>query len=189
MSGSKFNYPWRNYHPQRVEVIGAALIGALFVAYFALLHVLDGRAESYFQRLRVSNPAHYLTLLRESEGFDAYLAEYRTLEGYADFRPAPPSFLVGRWTMRSGPVRLTPGTAPTECSDPVTLDYGLILQLETGGVALPVNYRIVGKTVELRANGNVIIPVRLISYGAQLDHIEFTPPGETTQVYAYLCGR
>ena len=29
----------------------------------------------------------------------------------------------------------------------------------------------------------------LIAYGARLDHLEFTPPGETRPVHAYLCGR
>lgn len=180
---------WRLYRPSRVEILsyGASVL-AIFL-YFAVLHVLDGRAETYFRELRESNPQLYLTQLRESRGFETYLETYRTMEGYDSFKPAAPSFLVGRWTMRPAPLRLTPGTAPNECSNPVTFDYGIILLLESGGGALPVTYEIENQSVLLKAAQIGTFTVNLVSYGADLDHIEFRPPGRTDIVYAYNCGR
>ncbi len=157
--------------------------------YFTILHVLDGRAETYFRDLRESNPPLYLTQLRESRGFEAYLEAYRDMNGYDAFKPAAPSFLVGRWTMRPQPLRLTPGTAPSECSAPVTFDYGIILMLESGGGALPVTYGIEGQNVLLKAANIDTFPIRLVSYGGQLDHIEFQPPGMTETRFAYRCGQ
>lgn len=189
MFGSNRNVQWRRYQLRRPVIVASVVIVALIGAYFAMLHVLDGRAERYFQRIRQTDPALYLTLLREGGGFGAYLAEYKTLEGYADFRPAPPSFLIGRWSMRDSTIRLPPGTAPSQCTNPVTFDYGLMMGPALGGADVQVEYRIVGDTVEMRLHSGQIIPIRLVSYGAELDHIEFTPPGEHAPVYAYQCGR
>lgn len=189
MKGSQVIERWRHFRPRRTDVLagGAATLACL--GYFGMLWVLDSSAEAYFEDLRQSNPALYLTQLRESEGFEAFLAEYRVLEGYETFHPSVPSFLVGRWTMRSAPIRLVPGTAPAECTDPVTFDYGLFLQVESGGVALAVNYLIEGNTVQMRTGNTGVVPIELVSYGAQLDHIVFVPPGATEPVDAYLCGR
>ncbi|HPD93692.1 MAG: hypothetical protein H6900_16860 [Rhodobacter sp.] len=175
--------------PRRVQILSAGVFLLAGVVYFGTLHAMDGRAEAYFRQLRQSDPALYLTQVREAQGFDTFLTEYRILNNYEDFHQAPPNFLVGRWTLRPEPIRLSPGTAPSECSDPVTLDYGLFLQLETGGVALPVSYRIEGKTVEMRIAPDSVVPIELVSYGAQLDHIAFTAPGRDAVSYGYLCGR
>lgn len=173
--------------PRQWLAVGGALVAV--AAYLLVLRSLDHRAESYFRDLRDSDPATYLIQLREAKGFAAYLPEYAEIEGFADYRPKPPSFLVGRWTMRDAPLRLTPDQAPAICSDPVTFDFGLFLTVESGGVALPVQYRLTGETVEMRTRGGAVFPIALVSYGAQLDHVEFTPPGRTAPVYAYLCGR
>lgn len=180
---------WPGFRPKRTQIVGSIVALAACIVYFGALHLLDGRAENYFRVLRQTNTPLYLTVLRQSQGFDAFLEEYSELEGYDSFRPLTPIFLVGRWTMRDAPMRLSPGTTPAECSNPLTLNYGLLLEHETGGVELPVQYRIVDKTVEIRNASLGILPVRLVSYGGQLDHIEFVPPGETETVYAYLCGR
>ena len=91
--------------------------------------------------------------------------------------------------MRDEPMRLSPGTTPTECSNPLTLNYGLLLEHDAGGLTLSVQYRINGKIVEVRNAATGIMPIHLVSYGGQLDHIEFVPPGESETVYGYLCGR
>ncbi|WP_146111545.1 hypothetical protein [Defluviimonas denitrificans] len=175
--------------PSRGEWIAAGATLAATLVYFLVLGALDRRAARYFEELRSSDPATYLVQLREAKGFSAYLPVYGELNGYGDYRPQPPVFLVGRWTMREEALRLTPGQAPEVCSDPVTFDFGLLLTVESGGVALPVQYRLNGETVEMRARNDAVFPIKLVSYGAQLDHIEFTPPGHTAPVLAYLCGR
>ena len=165
----------------------ALLLGV--VVYLVVLGVLDRRAEAYFLRLRTENPVPYLDQLRESRGFAAFLPAYRELNGFDSFRPQPPNFMVGRWTMRSETLRLVPGTAPDTCSDPVTFDYGLYLTVESGGVALPVQYRIAGDRVEMKSRDDAVFDIDLAIYGSQLDHVEFVPPGRSDKVYAYLCGR
>ncbi len=176
-------------HPTRTEWIatGASLFAV--IVYLLILRSLDHRAESYFQDLREGDPATYLTQLREAKGFAAYLPEYAELDGFGEYRPQPPSFLVGRWTMRTEMLRLTPGQAPATCINSATFDFGLFLTVESGGVALPVQYRLNGDVVEMRTRGDAVFPIKLVSYGAQLDHIQFTPPGHKVPVYAYLCGR
>ena len=157
--------------------VGIALIA--IAAYFLLLRHLDGRAEIYFRDLRENDPATYLTNLREAQGFEAYLAEYAVLEGFDEFRPQTPGFLVGRWTMRG----------PDTCSDPAVFEYGLYMSPEAARTSTPVQYRLEGTDVLMRDYSDRVYPISLIAYGAQLDHLEFTPPGRESPVYAYLCGR
>lgn len=167
--------------------VGIALIA--IAAYFLLLRHLDGRAEIYFRDLRENDPATYLTNLREAQGFETYLAEYAVLEGFDEFRPQTPGFLVGRWTMRESPLRLTPGQGPDVCSDPAVFEYGLYMSPEAAQTSIPVQYRLEGIDVLMRDYSDRVYPISLIAYGAQLDHLEFTPPGRKAPVYAYLCGR
>ena len=175
--------------PTRTEWIATLATLAAVLAYVLVLGMLDKRAARYFTELRDSDPASYLLQLRESRGFEAFLEEYTALRHLDTFQPQAPSFLVGRWSMRADILRLTPGQAPERCLNPATFDFGLFLTVETGGVALPVQYRIAGNEVEMRGPGDAIFPIRLVSYGAELDHIEFTPPGHDTPVNAYHCGR
>lgn len=178
----------RNW-PGRAQMLFYGICLVAIGLYFAVLHVLDGRAATYFQLLRQSDPELYLTQLRESRSFAAYVLEYREMEGYGTFQEAAPSFLVGRWTMRDEPLRLTPGTAPAQCSNPITFDYGILLLLQAGEGTRRVSYRIEDQTVQVKTDDMGTFPVELVSYGARLDHIEFTPPGMDKPVYAYNCGR
>lgn len=175
--------------PTRAEWLAGGATALAILVYFLVLGAMDGRAARYFEDLRTRDPATYLDQLRETKGFDAFLSEYAAIGGFAEFAPQTPNFLVGRWTMRPEPLRLTPGQAPAECTDPATFDYGLFLAVEGGGPALAVQYRIAGDTVEMRSGEGSVYPIRLVGYGANLDHVEFTPPGRTTPVFAYLCGR
>ena len=183
--------PLSSQTPQRLsqlEILSYTTILVLAVMYLGILHVLDGRAERYFQSLQNSNPELYLAQLRERRGFDAYLADYSRMEGFDSFKTEAPAFLTGRWSMRPQPVRMIPGTAPAECSNPVTFDYGLLLFRDSSGVSLPATYRISGDTVEIRNKTMGTLPVTLISYGSEIDHLEFVPPGKKDRVYAYRCG-
>jgi hypothetical protein len=177
----------RKVRPAEWAAVGAAL--AVIIAYLLVLRALDHRAERYFLDLRSSDPATYLTQLREAKGFAAYLPEYTELEGFDAYGARPPGFLVGRWTMRDEMLRLTPGQAPEACTDPVTFDFGLFLAAQSDGKALSVYYRLNGDTVEMKDRNDQVFPIQLVSYGAQLDHIRFTPPGRDAPVFAYLCGR
>jgi hypothetical protein len=171
------------------EWIAASAVLVAILVYLLVLRALDHRAERYFLDLRSSDPTTYLLQLREAKGFAAYLPEYAELEGFDAYKAQPPNFLVGRWTMRDEMLRLTPGQAPEACSDPVTFDFGLFLAAQADGKALSVFYRLSGDTVEMKTRTDQVIPIQLVSYGAQLDHIRFTPPGRDAPLFAYLCGR
>lgn len=171
----------------RTEWIAAVVVLSAIAIYLLVLRQLDHRAAAYLEELRDSDPTTYLTDLREVRGYDAFLAEYSRIEGFEDFRPQPPGFLVGRWTTRQDMLRLTHGQAPNACTDPVTFEYGLYRGDE--GLSLPVQYRLVGDTAQMRTASDQVVPIRLVAYGARLDHLEFTPPGATQPVHAYLCGR
>tara|TARA_B100000378_G_scaffold116565_2_gene93440 strand:+ start:3926 stop:4537 length:612 start_codon:yes stop_codon:yes gene_type:complete len=173
----------------RVQWIAAAAALSAVAIYLLVLRQLDHRAAAYLEGLRETDPTTYLTDLREVRGYDAFLTEYARLEGFDEFRPQPPGFLIGRWTMRDDMLRLTRGQAPKSCTDPATFEYGLFISARAEIVSLPVAYRLSGSTVEMRMAGDRTLPIRLIAYGARLDHLEFTPPGETRPVHAYLCGR
>ena len=169
-------------------IVAAAALSAIAI-YLLVLRQLDHRAAGYLDELREADPTTYLTDLREVRGYDAFLAEYARLEGFEQYRPQPPGFLIGRWTTRDDMLRLTHGQAPTACTDPVTFEYGLFVGKVGEEVSLPVQYRLSDNVAEMRTAEGQVFPIRLISYGARLDHLEFTPPGGAQPVYAYLCGR
>lgn len=184
---ARLTMPWMR-PLNRKEWIMAGVILLLMVAYFSGLKELDGRAEAYFRKTRDSNPDLYLEQLRAGRGFAAYLPEYAELDGFEDFAPHAPDFLIGRWTMRTETLRLTPGERPDQCSDPITFDYGLVLMVEPESSTLPVSYRIAEGQVELRnLQGDATYTVTPVSFGSQIDHLEFTPPGRSEPVFAYLC--
>lgn len=180
---------WRHYRPRRAQVVIGLAAVVVSGVYFGGLHMLDARAAGYLDGLRQSDPERYLSVLRESRGFDAFLEEYRDLAGFDEFRELPPTFLIGRWTPRAEQIRLAPGTSPADCSEPMTLGYGLYQQLGGEGLSLPVTYSIDGDTVEMRSDSTGVTPIKLVSYGGELDHIEYVPPGKDVMVYGYLCGR
>ncbi|WP_102226454.1 hypothetical protein [Acidimangrovimonas sediminis] len=167
-------------------LFGVALFAAFYVGY---LSIQNYRAEAYYANLRKTDPLRYLDDLRKSEGFAAYLDKYRLLEGYTHEQAQVPSFIVGRWTMRSATQRVAPGTVFADCTDPVTFQHGL-LRISEGPQATvyQVTYRIAGQ--ELILNGDKIgrMRVGMVSYGSAIDHLEFSPPGGYGEVYAYRCG-
>jgi len=153
-----------------------------------VLRAMDGRAETYFRNTRTSNPDLYLEQLRASRGFAAFLPEYAALKKFEDFTPHTPEFLIGRWTMRSEQIRLAQGETPSQCSDPITFDFGIVLMVEPQSTTLPVSYRIAEGQVDLRIVQGETLAITPVAIGASIDHLEFVPPGRTDTVYAYFCG-
>jgi len=184
---ARFATPWMR-PLSRKEWISAGAILALVVGYFTTLSEMDGRAEAYFRETRATDPELYLEQLRAGRGFGAFLPEYAELNGFDKLAPHAPDFLIGRWTMRTEALRLTPGERPDKCSDPITFDYGLVLMVEPDSATLPVSYLISDGKVELHnLQNDDIYAVTPISFGSQIDHLEFVPPGRSEPVLAYLC--
>ncbi|RME18345.1 MAG: hypothetical protein D6801_01560 [Alphaproteobacteria bacterium] len=174
----------------RTEAFLVAAIGALMIAYFGTLAYLDRRAAVYFEQTRAADPDLYLRQLRAGRGFEAFLPEYAALKGFEHFTPEPPDFLIGRWTMRDEMLRLVPGERPERCTNPVTFEHGLMLTVEPSPKAHVAAYRIAEGQIEVRLDGEngPVVPIRPVSFGSALDHLEFTPPGQTAPVMAYFCG-
>jgi hypothetical protein len=78
----------------RVQWIAAAAALSAVAIYLLVLRQLDHRAAAYLEGLRETDPTTYLTDLREVRGYDAFLTEYARLEGFDEFRPQPPGFLM-----------------------------------------------------------------------------------------------
>jgi hypothetical protein len=172
----------------RKEWISTSIVGGLILCYFIGLKIFDNRAETYFRETRTSNPELYLEQLRDLHGFNAYLPEYAVIKKFEVETPRTPEFITGRWTMRDAPMRLTAGTYPEQCSNQITFDYGIILMVEPGATTMRVTYRIAdGKVIAHTPTGS-IFAITPVSFGAQVDHIEFVPPGRINKVYAYFCG-
>ncbi|MEJ2022106.1 MAG: hypothetical protein P8X43_08735 [Maritimibacter sp.] len=172
----------------RKEWISASLVGGFMLVYFIGLSVLDKQAETYFRETRDTNPELYLEQLRDLHGFNAFLPEYAVLNKFDNFTPRTPEFLIGRWTMRDAPIRQVTGAYPEQCPDQITVDYGTILTVEPERDTLPVSYKIEDGLVNVNPARGEPFTIETISFGAQVDHIEFVPPGRDTVVYAYFCG-
>ena len=154
------------------------------------LEVQNRRAEALFNRLKATDPPRYLDDLRRMEGFDAYVTAYRTLRGFGAFRPEPPRFLVGRWTLRDKPVRLPPSGSFAQCENPLVIETGHIEVGPQSAARLKDTalYRLTETgMLEVKTGEHGLIGVQIVSYGAQIDHLALTPPGEEALLYAYPC--
>jgi len=168
----------------------AALTLVAALIFGGYLEVQNKRAEALFNRLKAADPPRYLDDLRRMEGFDAYVTAYRTLRGFGAFRPEPPRFLVGRWTLRDKPVRLPPSGSFAQCENPLVIETGHV-QMATEETA-PFNetalYRLTEKgALEVKTGDHGLIEVQIVAYGAQIDHLTLTPPGQEALLYAYPC--
>jgi len=167
-------------------LFGGLVFGAIYVLYLAYE---NRQAEHYYAGLRQTDPVRYLDDLRKAEGFESYLAKFRLLEGYSDYKPGAPPFLVGRWSMKTAPERTAPGTVVADCSDPVTFEKGLVEMVTNDTKSqFQVQYRIYGTDIYIRAAKAGLTKVGLVIYGSAIDHLEFVPPGRSERVYGYLCG-
>ncbi|MFC2968648.1 hypothetical protein [Acidimangrovimonas pyrenivorans] len=165
-------------------LLAAAVFG---IAYFGYLAVQNYRAEAYYEELRKTDPVRYLDDLRKNEGFANYLDKFRLLEGYYAPKAAAPPFLVGRWTLQPRPLRVAPGTVFADCQDVLVFERGLVEMTVNGKLTtFPTTYRIYNQSIQLM--GLNALEVKLVSYGAAIDHLELTPPGRDKTFYGYRCG-
>lgn len=164
----------------------ASVLGAIYVGYLAYQ---NNRAKAYYTALRQENPEQYLDDLRRAEGFESYLAKYRMLEGYYLPKTEAPRFLVGRWTLKAAPERVAPGTVMSDCPAPILFETGLIeLDNGDGRRKFRVTYQLSGSDAYITGAEIGELRVRIVAYGASIDHLELVPPGASDRAYAYLCG-
>lgn len=171
--------------PRRRGVILAAGLMFAFIGYGLFLAALDRRVAASIEEMRLSDPVAYLEHLRKLDGFAPYLARFVDYYGFDSARPVAPVFMVGRWTLRSDRERISALVRP-ECTDPMTFEYGR-LEILRDGVDTEASYRIDGQTLVVTPSTHDPFRVRLISYGATIDHLELQPPGREQIFYAYRC--
>ncbi|MGB8623873.1 MAG: hypothetical protein WCD16_13745 [Paracoccaceae bacterium] len=159
---------------------------AFAIVYLVFLAYQDRRAAAYLEGLRHTDPDGYLEQIRMLDGFSRYAIEFGKLKKFDQFRPAAPAFMVGRWTLRDKPERIPVGTSPN-CSDPITFEYGR-MEVTRDGISLPSEFRLAGQLLEVRPRQGDPITVKLVSFGAAIDHLELIPPERDHLFYAYPCG-
>lgn len=171
---------------RRTLVLGAAALGAM-LGYGMFLLALERSAAARLETLRRDDPVGYLEQIRKLEGFETYLALFADHYGFDQPRPVAPAFMVGRWTLRAQRERLS-ARVRAQCTDPITFEYGR-LEISRDDLRARATYRIDGQTLIVAPAAHDPFRVRLVSYGAMIDHLELQPPGRGLILYAYPCAR
>lgn len=172
---------------RRKGLLFAVGIVAFFAAYTWLLDYQEAGVKAHLAELRMSNPDLYLSQIRTVVTFEQYLADYRTLKDYQNFRGAVPEFLLGRWALFPEAKRVSDFYFADNCTNSVAFEDGLV---KTVGELISSNaaqYRLDGTTVTLKTQLAGEFAVNLVSYGVRLHHIELTMPGYDGPRYGYLC--
>lgn len=170
----------------RGRIAGALIAVVCITAYASFLDYEEQRVRAYFATLRANDPERYLAEFRRVAGFAAFLAEFRDVEGYGRFRPEVPAFLLGRWALFAEPKRVGDLYAADICTEAISLETGVMRVSGPRPGTYPVRYRLDGDRAVLQIKGGEV-PVRLVSYGLFLHHIELVPPGYDSLRYGYLC--
>lgn len=168
---------------------GAVIAVVLTAIYLGFLAAQNHAARLYFEKLRQDDPARYLDDVRKREGFASYLDKLRLLEGYDHFQAKAPAFLLGRWTLRTQPERITAGYVFPDCANPIAFQDGQV-DIGSGDTRQQFStlYSISGHDIWLNTAHDGLVKVGIISYAAGIDHLELVPPGKAARTYAYLCG-
>ncbi len=170
----------------RARIAGTLVAVVCIAAYASFLGYEEQRVRAHFAELRATDPERYLAEFRRVAGFTPFLAEFRDLEGYDRFRSEVPAFLLGRWALFTEPKRVGDLYAADICTEAVSLETGVMRVSGPHPGTYPARYRLDGDRAVLRV-GDREVPVRLVSYGLFLHHIELVPPGYDRIRYGYLC--
>lgn len=165
----------------------AAGVIAFFVAYAGFLGYQEQRVKASFAELRNSDPELYLNEISKVIGFQRYLEEYRIIKAYEIYREDVPSFLLGRWALFDAPKRVSDVYFAERCIDSIAFEDRLVRITRQTTSFHDAQYQLSGQTVMVRLDGQTEMPVKLVSYGVRLHHIELTPPGASGTRYGYLC--
>lgn len=180
--------PFRN-RPRmfRAYLIFAVLTLIFLAAYLQFLSYQDRKMAAYYAQLRQEHPDMYLEKMAELRGFDAYVAEFQKMRDYSQPRAEVPPFLVGRWRLFEEPRNVSERYFPEACLSGIELEDGRVKMFGLFNGDYGARYRIDGMKVDIALGADGHIPVRLISYGSHLHHLELTLPGQAARYYGYLC--
>lgn len=168
----------------------ALIVLAILVAaggYGWVLKAKNQAVAERFEHLQHSNTRAYLSHVRLTRGFKAYLKEYVRLRHADDWRRDAPPFLVGRWALFDKAKRVSEAYFPEVCLDAAEIEDGRFKRLAKTTATHRARYRMDGDRVVVEFDGNREVPITLKSYGTALHHIVVTLPGEKRPHYGYLC--
>jgi len=153
--------------------------------YAGFLSFQEHRAGLALEKMRRTDPNGYLEYIRKLEGFDDYVRLFASYQHFDQFRPAAPGFMIGRWTLRATPQRIS-SLGRTDCTDPIIFGYGR-LEIPKDGFAERATFKLDGDTLIVAPSQGDSFRVQLVSYGAAINHLELVPPGRDATFYAYPC--
>lgn len=175
----------RNLGGRHRMMLRAGLMAVLALAvYVPLLLSAEQDAAQRLDHLRGEDPQAYLRVLKREEGFDAYLDAYAEMQGYDDWRAAPPGFLQGRWRLYDTRQHVNDSFRASRCTPAVRFAEGSVRM--TGTAETDALYSIRdGEIAVQRATARTfyiapIVPVQAVQYL----RIEGMPEGLR---FAYRC--
>jgi hypothetical protein len=169
------------------ELVFAIGLAAFFAAYTSFLDYQENQVRLRMEELRSGDPDTYLSQVRTIIPFDRYIEEYRMVKGYGELRAVVPSFLLGRWALFADAKRVSDSYLADDCTDSIAFEDGRAKAAGEVAWIKEARYRLDGSTVIVELQNIGEIPVRLVSYGERLHHIEFDLPGYDGRRYGYLC--
>jgi len=186
---SKARKSYRAVSGRRLVNIGlGVLVSLLLVTGYAwFLTSQEVRVRSYLADLRKNDPNAYLVRIKQIAGFEEFLDEYRVIEGFQQPRSAAPTFLIGRWSLTDTAKRVSDKYTVDNCINPLLVENGRITLPGDTAARTPVTYELRDRQVAVTLPDGKTMPIRLISFGVNLHHLELVLPGSDKTFFGYAC--
>ena len=165
---------------------------ALLVGYVFLLEHEERTMDAYYSDLRDSNPARYLTEIRQAHGFQVYLDEYLALNDYKTPTTDVPPFLIGRWSLFEEEKRVGDDFIPSSCLLSLEIEDERLKLLSEDKTVFPVAYTMDGDIATAHRPDGAPVLIQVVAYGSHVHHIEVqnlpgVPASADGPLYGYLC--
>jgi len=179
----------RAFSGRRLRNIGLGILLSLVIiaGYGWFLTTQEVRVRSYLAELRTNDPNAYLVRIKQIGGFEEFLDEYRVIEGFQQPRSAAPSFLLGRWSLTDTAKRVSDKYTVDNCVSPLLVENGRITLPGDRAARSPVTYELRGNLLNVMLPDGKTMPIRLISFGVNLHHLELVLPGSDKTFFGYAC--
>jgi len=173
-----------------VTILGLA---AFVVVYIVILNHEERVMEDYYKDLRETDPALYLSEIRQARGFDYFLTEYLRMNDYETPKAEVPPFLMGRWALFGEEKRVGDDFMPESCLNSLEIEDARLKLLEDGEERLfPVRYTMDGNRASAHLEQGQAAHIAVVAYGSHVHHVEVdglpvAGQNPSTTWYGYLC--
>lgn len=171
----------------RTYVLSAVVAVGLLAAYLVFLEHHDARMAAHYETLRAEHPGMYLEEMAELKGFRFYVDELAKMRGYDRPQVDVPPFLMGRWMLFDEAQNVSDRYFPEACLSGVEIEDGRVRMFGLFDGDHQARFTMNGMEVDIDLGAGGHIPLKLVSYGTHLHHVELTLPGESVTRYGYLC--